>query len=182
MWTAADTALWTEMLSTVTEFSIGLAGFSGVAAALMQRRGSVSDFNRFRITANIGISLLPGFVAFLAISLIGAGLEPTEIVWIGSGFLVLFECSKLIQMLFLRNRFGGSDRFTPVSLAIMVIATVINLPLQLYNMIALPSAAFGVFVAGLALVLLTGAANFAGLVWQMLGYETSPTAPGDQYP
>jgi len=44
------------------------------------------------------------------------------------------------------------------------------------------STAFGVFVAGLALVLLTGAANFAGLVWQMLGYETSPTAPGDQYP
>ena len=53
------------MLSTVTEFSIGLAGFFGVAAALMLRSGSVSDFNRFRITANIAISLLPGFVAFL---------------------------------------------------------------------------------------------------------------------
>jgi hypothetical protein len=42
-------------------------------------------------------------------------------------------------------------------------------------MIALPDAAFGLVVAGLTLVLLTGSANFVGLVWQMLGYGESRT-------
>ena len=37
------------------------------------------------------------------------------------------------------------------------------------------AAVFGLVVAGLTLILLTGSANFAGLVWQMLGYRESQT-------
>ena len=77
---AVDSALWVDTLSTVTEFSIGLAGFSSVAAALMQRSGSILEFDRMRITTNICLSLVPGFLAFLAISLVHSGIDGSTII------------------------------------------------------------------------------------------------------
>jgi len=55
---ASDPSVLVETLSTISEFSIWLAGFSGVAAAVMQRSGSVSELDRMRITFNIGTSLI----------------------------------------------------------------------------------------------------------------------------
>lgn len=71
----------------------------------------------------------------------------------------------------IRKKAGGFQRFNPIALAIYILTTWINLPLQLYNWVALPETAPGIMIAGLGLLLLAGAANFAGLLWQMLGYD-----------
>ena len=71
----------------------------------------------------------------------------------------------------MNSRTTEGQSFNPFAIGIAFTGLTINVPLQLYTMIALPDAAFGLIVAGLTLVLLTGSANFAGLVWQMLGYR-----------
>jgi hypothetical protein len=163
--------LLVETLSTITELSIGLAGFSGVAAAFMQRSSAVSELDRMRITFNICISLIPGFAAFLTLSLINAGLDQITVIRWGSSTIVAVLLTILALSPVIKSRAGNLQRFNPVALSIFVLAIVVNLPLQLYNSIVMPVSAAGIFVGGLSMILLVGAANFAGLLWQMLGYK-----------
>ena len=167
-----DPGVLLETLSTITEFSIGLAGFSGVAAAIMQRSGTTTELDRFRITFNICVSLVPGFVAFLALSLINSGTENSLVVASASGAIAVAYIAMLPVLPVLRRKAGGFKRYNPIALGIFVLTTWINLPLQLYNAVASPESASGILVAGLTMLLLAGAANFAGLLWQMLGYGT----------
>lgn len=168
-----DTSVLVETLSAVTEFSIGLAGFSGVAAALMQRSNAVSEFDRMRITVNICLSLIPGFVAFLMLSLINSGSDELTVIRFASGAIVVVYLAILPLIVIIRKRAGGFQRFNPFALGILILTTLINLPLQSYNWIAMPESAFGILIAGLSMFLLAGAANFAGLLWQMLGYDAA---------
>jgi hypothetical protein len=173
----ADVNVLVETLSTITEFSIGLAGFSGVAAALMQRSGSISELDRMRITVNVCLSLIPGFVAFLTLALINAGLDLPTVVRFASGAIVVVYLATFPLPPIIRKKAGGFQRFNPFALGIMFLSTLINLPLQSYNWIAMPESASGILIAGLSMFLLAGAANFAGLLWQMLGYDAVEDGP-----
>lgn len=168
-----DPNVLVETLSTISEFSVGLAGFSGVAAAVMQRSGSVSELDQIRITFNICMSLIPGFVAFTMLSLINSGTHDPTAIRFASGAMVVIIISTLPIMPLIRKKAGGFQRFNPVALGIFILVTYINLPLQLYNCIAMPETATGILIAGLSMALLLGAASFAGLLWQMLGYDVA---------
>ena len=60
----------TDLLSTIVEFSVGLAGFSGVVGIFIHRSGEWLYVDRFRITNLLIMSLTPGFLAFLSLGLI----------------------------------------------------------------------------------------------------------------
>jgi len=168
---STDPSVLVEILSTISEFSIGLAGFSGVAAAVMQRSGSVSELDRMRITFNVCMALIPGFVAFLTLTLINSGTGDATVIRSASGAMVVIIISTLPVVLLIRKKAGGFQRFNPIALGISILLIWINLPLQLYNCVVVPESAVGILIAGLSMALVMGAANFAGLLWQMLGYE-----------
>ena len=60
----------TDLLSTITEFSIGLAGFSGVIGIFIRGSGGWLIVDRFRINNLLVMSLTPGFLAFFTMGLI----------------------------------------------------------------------------------------------------------------
>ena len=60
----------TELLGTVVELSIGLAGFSGVVGIFIQRSGQWIYVDRFRVTNLLLMSLTPGFLSFISLGLI----------------------------------------------------------------------------------------------------------------
>ncbi len=59
-----------ELLSTIVEFSIGLAGFSGVIGIFIHRSGEWIYVDRYRIMNLLTMSLVPGFLAFLTLGLL----------------------------------------------------------------------------------------------------------------
>ena len=87
--TGIDSGALVATLSTITEFSVGLAGFSGVASALLQRGRRLYRADRIRVPVNIVIALLPGFVSFLVIALNAIGLDPSNAVRWSSGTLAV---------------------------------------------------------------------------------------------
>ncbi len=60
----------TELLSTVIEFSIGLAGFSGVVGIFIHRSRQWIYVDRFRVTNLLLMSLTPGFLSFFTLGLL----------------------------------------------------------------------------------------------------------------
>ena len=77
-----------DALGSVSEFSIGLAGFSGVAAALLQRNRSLQEIDRLRVTINVVVSLTPGIWALVLIALLEMGVPVERAVrWASVGFL-----------------------------------------------------------------------------------------------
>ena len=57
-----------ELLTSVIEFSIGLAGFSGVVAA-MNRTAGWSPLEKYRVVNLMQTSLAPAFLSFVALGL-----------------------------------------------------------------------------------------------------------------
>jgi hypothetical protein len=66
----------TELLSTIVEFSIGLAGFSGVIAA-MSRNAGWSELEKFRVVNLLQAALAPAFLSFAALGL--AHFQPNSV-------------------------------------------------------------------------------------------------------
>jgi len=69
-----------DLLFGVSEFSIGLAGFSGIIAVFAGRDGRWAAADRYRGLILILTSLIPGFVSFIALRLGTIGLSE-QIVW-----------------------------------------------------------------------------------------------------
>jgi hypothetical protein len=166
-----------EVLSAISEFPIGLAGFSGVAAAIMQRSSAVSELDRIRIVYNIWSSLIPGFIAFLTLAMINSETKNATVFRFGSGAIVVFILALLILLPIIRRKAGGLQRFNPVVLGLSTIVATIDLPLQSYNWVVVPDTASGILIAALSRAPMVGAATFAGMLWQMLGYD-SPQPSG----
>lgn len=66
----------TELLTSIIEFSIGLAGFSGVIAA-MSRHTAWSTLEKFRVENILLCSLIPAFLSFAALGL--STLQPDSV-------------------------------------------------------------------------------------------------------
>ena len=69
----------TELLSTIVEFSIGLAGFSGVVGAFIHRSGDWLFVDRFRLTNLLLMSLTPGFLSFFSLGLLNYSSQAIQI-------------------------------------------------------------------------------------------------------
>jgi hypothetical protein len=99
-----------ESFSTLTEFAIAIAGFSGIVIALRARDGGVDPLVWFRnlclLTWALGAafgSLGPGLMASLGLS--------TEAIWAGSSFVlaILFLILMAVPLI-ARHRLDDADR------------------------------------------------------------------------
>jgi hypothetical protein len=78
----------TELLATIAELALGLAGFSGVMTAFMQRPGRLTEVETYRIAVLLGASLGALFLALLPLALMQFGLE-ARALWRDAGLSML---------------------------------------------------------------------------------------------
>ena len=100
---------YTELLSTIVEFSVGLAGFSGVIGIFIHRSGHWAHVDRFRITNLLVMSLTPGFLAFFTLGLLQVA-QADIAVRISSGVYTLTLFSLLIFLPRDRARVPDQDK------------------------------------------------------------------------
>ncbi|HSN72949.1 MAG TPA: hypothetical protein VLT59_15640, partial [Steroidobacteraceae bacterium] len=60
----------TELLTAIAEIALGLAGFSGVMTAFMQRPGRLTGIETYRIGVLLGASLGAMFLALVPLVLL----------------------------------------------------------------------------------------------------------------
>jgi len=164
-----------DVLGSISEFSIGLAGFSGVAAALLQRNGSLREIDRLRVTINVVVALTPGIwaLAFLALAEMGVALQ-SVVRWISVGFLVS-HIGWVLWAVRGRSQLPEEQmtQFNPVVMRVVIAVTFVSVALNIYNIVVLPPGASGIFVVILVLALAQGSSMFAGMLWQLMGSATA---------
>ena len=151
----------TELLSTIVEFSIGLAGFSGVVGIFIHRSGQWIYVDRFRITNLLLMSLTPGFLSFISLGLLPIVDDAIEIS------AAIFAVTIVLLLTFIpraRSKVPEDDRhlvglqiFLPVLLTFVVI-------LVLQTLIAvsvIDSYEFTIYYYSLVLLLLLAVVQFS---------------------
>jgi len=146
-----------DLLLGIAEFSIGLAGFSGIIAVFAGRDGRWAASDRQRGVVLILTALTPGFISFLALALGTIGL-PEQIVWRLSE--AIFGAAIVVSVFVVvagHKAIPDSERqvFSPLAGAFVAGGSALNGAAQLFG-------AFGGFGS------LTFTALFLGLVWQLL--------------
>jgi len=58
-----------DSLGSIIEFSVGIAGFSAIVSAFLQRAGGLDPISRFRVLNLLLMALSPAFAAFLYVGL-----------------------------------------------------------------------------------------------------------------
>jgi hypothetical protein len=153
-----------ELLSTIVEFSIGLAGFSGLVGVFMHRSGQWIYVDKFRITNLLLMSLTPGFLAFISLGLLSITSNAIEI----SGAIFAFTVA-LLLIFIPRARFKVPERdrhlvgppiFIPMSLTF----TVVMITQALVALSVIDSYEFTVYYYSLVGMLILAAVQFARLI------------------
>ena len=154
----------TDLLSTVVEFSIGLAGFSGVVGIFINRSGQWIHVDRFRVTNLLVMSLTPGFLSFVTLGL----LPITEsAIQISSAIFAAVIALILIIIPRARTKVPARDQslvglhiFVPMSATFLVV-----LILQLLVAAAvINSYEFTIYYYSLVVILLLAVVQFARLI------------------
>jgi hypothetical protein len=99
-----------EPLGIVTEFSIGLAGFTGIIAIFGKTQHGISSAKQFRITNLMVSAFASGFCALAVISLIHLGLSDATSVRLGSAIFAVVLTVAFIATLRARQRLSDVDR------------------------------------------------------------------------
>ena len=156
-----------DLLGLIVEFSIGLAGFSGIAGAFIHRTGEWPVVDRFRVSNLLFLSLTPGFLAFIALGLLRSGMTIDAAARTSAA---LFSIAVIVMFnIFPRNRarvpehdrhIVGLPIFLPMS-ALLALVLVSQLLVAAGIVISQP---FVAFYFGLVALLLGAVVQFARLI------------------
>ncbi len=162
------TESFAEMLGDIIEFSIGLAGFSGIVAVYAGRDGRWSPVDRFRSANLISAALIPGFVAFITLGL-GIVVDEPAMLWrMASALLGIAVGVTMVPPFTGRRLLPASERrlINPYVFVLLVGGSLLNALVQLVNaagVVAPP--AFAVLYFGLVWQLGVGAIQFARIIF-----------------
>ena len=155
-----------DLLSTIVEFSIGLAGFSGVVGIFLRRSGDWAYVDRFRLTNLLIMSLMPGFLAFFALGLLQT-LTPQHSMQVAAAAFVASVALTLIFIPRARSRVPEEDKHL-VGLTIFVpMSATFAAILLLQALVALSvieKHAFLVYYFSLVVVLFLAVVQFARII------------------
>jgi hypothetical protein len=153
----------TDSLFVLAEIAIGLAGFTGVSAALYAR-DTWHPYDRYRTVA----LLFTSFGA-LGFALIPYGLQllgvPNETLWrVCSGAIVAYVFVMAAVAFRTRPTEPSSLPFYGEITAVFSVVGGLGTLVQALNALGLFSASFGVYYLGLVVLLLVGGMQFAVIV------------------
>jgi len=161
----------TTALAAIAEFSIGLAGFTGIVAVFADKRETFRPSEQFRVGNLLLISFTPGFISLFVIALLHAGIGDAACIRLGSGALAAFIFVLVTKALWSYSRMTTDERrqLSAVVWWLTMILGSINFLAQLANGFAGPFFDSGILLLGLAATLLISAMTFFVLVMQFLG-------------
>ena len=159
---AADTLL------TLSEVSLGLAGFAGIVVVFGRGRGVLAPADSFRLLALVGCSLGTLFLSLIPVALGFVGVpEPELWQWSSAMMIAVAVPAHLFVLSRMRRDAGEILEVLPVFLlpfgAFLFLA---NLTAQICNALGVAwSPSFGVYLFGLLLSLLFAAIQFARMLF-----------------
>jgi len=157
-----------DLLLGITEFSIGLAGFSGIVAALAHRTGSWVQVDRYRIGNLLFSGLSPGFLAFIALGLL-ANFELQVNVWkFSSGLLALVLGYGTFVTIYGRRKLPQNERKL-ISIRVFSAQRAISLVALAFQLLSIlgmfPDYIFSIFYFGLIAQLFVATVQFTRIIF-----------------
>jgi hypothetical protein len=157
-----------DLLLGITEFSIGLAGFSGIVAALAHRTGSWVQVDRYRIGNLLYSGLTPGFLAFFALGLL-ANIEHQATVWkISSGVLALVLAYGMFVTIYGRRKLPREERKL-ISIPVFSVQRAISLIAFIFQTLSIAGLfadyLFSIFYFGLIAQLFVATVQFSRIIF-----------------
>jgi hypothetical protein len=166
-----------ESLGIICEFSIGLAGFTGIMAIFANSREPISASFQFRIACLMFMAFTPGFLSLLVISFLHFDFGEMPSIRIGSiGFVVANLGFTTFTFRGRRQILSGPGQQLSELVFWFTIVTVWIITLfQAVNSLVSLEYSSGLFMAGLVGMLSLGALIFFRIVTQIMSgnaYDT----------
>jgi hypothetical protein len=155
-----------DILGNITEFSIGLAGFSAIATAFLHRSRDLSPVDRYRVVNLLLLSLTPAFVAFLCIGLASL-LGNIEIAARASSAAFAIWLVFVLAHIYRMKRRLPPDHANSLNNTIflyMYLAAAINIVAQIVSAFSSSGYYWSVFYFGLIVVLLQAVVQFVRIL------------------
>jgi len=156
-----------ESLGIIAEFSIGLAGFSGIVALI---GNATIKIHRFRVSNLLRTAFTPGFCALLGLLLLHLGLQIENVVRLTSAVLGLAALLNLMTPLRAIRQFDESTRLLIGRGAFwfQTVTASLNILAQFFNSFIVTDYAAAILLGGLIHQLLAGAVTFSRIVDSLL--------------
>ena len=157
-----------ETLTSVAEFAIALAGFSGIVVALGKQPGRWAPADRYRLLNVLIFAFGAGFMAYVPMGLAHAGLAGSHLWRVSSGLFLCFAVPGAILM-FVRTRALPEDVRSLVNPLVRLISyttSAVGILAQVLNLLGLGlEPQFSVYFLGLVLLLLNGSIQFTRILF-----------------
>ncbi|MCR9055125.1 MAG: hypothetical protein NXI26_24980 [bacterium] len=157
---------FTDHLGVLAEFSIGLAGFTGIIAALTK---NADEIIQFRFQNLLASSFAPGFFALIVIGGNYLNVSQSLVLVFSSALLAVYIVAfAVIGMMRSRKLPFGSEGLSLPILRLFAFTGFVVLVLQILGLLFLTEQRQGFFFYGLVLVLFQGAVSFIALALSVL--------------
>lgn len=148
----------------IIEFSIGLAGFSGIVAALLQTKSGLRGADRFRTINLLILALSPGFVSLTSLIFLNR-FGNIELIWNASLFMlavliVVMTVSSHVQL----SKLDESEKQVTTAGSTVIAIVVVTIFLVAASGI-FSFDGFTSFVLGATFMLLLGVTQFVRLIF-----------------
>ena len=156
-----------DSFGIIAEFSIGLAGFSGIVALIANVPVKIY---RFRVVNLLKTAFTPGFCALLGLVLLHLGQQVEQVIRITSAVLGLVVLLNMVTALHSIRYFDESTRLllNRRILWFNIVTFSLNSLAQFFNSFVVTDYAEAILLGGLVHQLLSGAITFSSIVGLIL--------------
>jgi hypothetical protein len=157
-----------DTLLTLSEVSLGLAGFAGIVVVFGRGRGELAPADSFRLLVLVGCSLGTLFLSLIAIALNAVGVsEPGLWQWNSAILIALAVPAHVFTFARLRRDAAEIIEVLPMRLIPFgMVGFAVNFVAQICNALGVGwTPSFGVYLFGLILYLMFAAAQFARMLF-----------------
>jgi hypothetical protein len=157
-----------ELLVTIAQLALALAGFTSMVTAFMKRPGKLTHIEVYRISVLLGGAFSAMFLALVPLLFVQFGLDGETLWRTSSGVMALSGAISLPVMMraSMRIRRDAPEIFNSWVFGSIVTGHAINVVLQVCNATWLDAAvAPGIYAVGLLWYLLHAAVQFSRILF-----------------
>jgi hypothetical protein len=155
-------------LSILIEFSVGLAGFSGIVIIFAATPAGWNEADKYRISNLLCCSLCAGLIGFIPIGLLHSTLDP-QVVWGVSSIFLGCGCILVLTIILGRKSQMPEDQKKVLNPFLVVTLTggiILNVPIQFANALnLLPGNRFIYLYFGLVWLLIVAGIQFYRVIF-----------------
>ncbi|NKB99020.1 MAG: hypothetical protein GKR90_11090 [Pseudomonadales bacterium] len=155
-----------DALSTIAEYSIGIAGFTGIVTALAKFQNANASLLSYRLSNLLTTAFVPGFSSLIALALTTTELDEVLVVRASSILLTLYMCGWSYRVI--RRKQPNTNKVMTV---FMWSFSIINLFAQAFNAVSVEPLTI-VYLGGLIALLVQAAVVFSVVALSVLHRES----------